>query len=277
MATLPPASTTSATVSTAELWTAFLASRSEALRNALTVRYFPLVVKVATQLGAKLSRGVSTDDLIQDGVFGLRDAIEAYDPARSVRFTTFCRLRIRGAILDQLRRLDWLPRRSRYRNRLLLRHTAELEMELGRAPTAGELQQRLGVSDEQYALLIRDRRAIVQHHCDRQGAGRTERGGSFDIESLRDVHAEEAFALLQREDVRRMLVVGMSRVERLILTLYYYENMTMKEIGGTLDMSESRVSQIHSNLLRQLRARAGRRYAEMLGDESTPDPVETAA
>jgi len=247
-----------------DLFRQYQLDHSEFIRNELMVRYMPLVKFVADQLNITLPGSASTDDMIQAGSFGLRDAIDAFDPARGVRFDTYCRPRIRGAMLDELRRLDWVPRLARQRSSAVQQISRQMEMELGHKPSTDEIFRKMGIREDDYGKMLRDSRATNQYICnhgDIGGAGRT--GG--ELESVEDEGSKASLDAVISQDLRDYLVRGLSRAERLILTLYYYENMTMKEIGRILEMSESRVSQMHSNLLLRLRAHLAARYVDLFG------------
>ncbi len=247
-----------------ELFRDYHQTHSEIVRNEIMVRFMPLVKFVADQLNVTLPNSASTDDMIQAGSFGLRDAIDSFDPDRGVRFDTYCRPRIRGAMLDELRRLDWVPRLARQRSSAVHHVTQQMEMELGRKPTSDEMFDRFGMTEDEYTKLMKDSHATGQFVCgagDASGAGRM--GG--DLEYVEDEAGAASLEAIISKDLRDYLVRGLSRAERLILTLYYYENMTMKEIGQILEMSESRVSQMHSNLLLRLRAHMAARYMDLFG------------
>lgn len=247
-----------------ELFKQYQLTHTEEIRNQLMVRYMPLVKFVADQLNITLPSAVSTDDMIQAGSFGLRDAIDAFDPDRGVRFDTYCRPRIRGAMLDELRRLDWVPRLARQRSTTVQQASRQMEMELGRKPSSDEIFTRLGVSEDDYAKLMKDSHATAQYAC-RYGETDNTGHSTSEIDNLEDKTSVESLDAVVSHDLRDYLVRGLTRAERLILTLYYYENMTMKEIGNILEMSESRVSQMHSNLLLRMRAHLAARYVDLFG------------
>lgn len=225
------------------------------LRNTLVEQYLHIVRFTADRIYAKLPGEIEFDDLVSAGVFGLVDAIRAFDLDRGVKFETYCAQRVRGAILDELRGLDWVPRLVRSRAHKVNRAAAELTATLGRSPTEEELACRLKLPTTEFQKVIRDSATVTQVPLSRkQNDGDSERELS-EIDVLEDRHRRSPIKEIQRRDLREMITRGLSRAERLILILYYYEEMTMKEIGRVIDLSESRVSQMHSAVLVRLKQR----------------------
>ncbi len=249
---------------TARAWRRFKATGERKWRNALMVMYFPIVKYNAERIGAKLPDEVDRDDLISAGVFGLIDAIKAFDLARGVKFETYCAPRIRGAILDELRSMDWVPRVVRSRSHKLDRVSRELESTFGRMPTDNEIADRLSISRTEFEKLRRDATAVVQVSLSRKYNDTDSDKEVCEIDILQDRRGKDPVVEIQKRDLRDLLVRGMSRAERLILILYYYEEMTMKEIGGTLDLSESRVSQMHSAILTRLKTQLTERRKDLV-------------
>ena len=234
-------------------WRQFAKTRSEELRNRLLEHYLRLVRATAERLHAKLPDEVELDDLISAGTFGLLDAINSFDLARGVKFETYCAQRIRGAILDELRSMDWVPRLVRARAHKVEAAAAALEMELGRKPTERELAKRLRMSLADFRKLQRDARATAVVSLSRKWFETDSNRDVREIDVLEDTRSEDPFRQCQRKDIKEWVTRGLSRAERLIIILYYFEDMTMKEIGETLALSESRVSQMHSAILARLR------------------------
>jgi len=249
-------------------WQEYRKMRSEELRNILIEHYLPLVKINSERLSHKLPDEVELDDLISAGIDGLRDAIEMFDLDRGVKFETYCAARIRGAILDSLRNKDWVPRLVRARASQLAAGRRQLEAALGRAPAGHELAEFMGLSETEYEKLIRDAHAVGIISLNRQfqdtDSGREVRETDF----VPDRRSESPLRGVQREDLKRILTKGLSKNERLILVLYYYEEMTMKEIGATLNLSESRVSQMHSAILERLRATLAHRRDDLAPPEA---------
>jgi RNA polymerase sigma factor for flagellar operon FliA len=244
------------------LWREFRCSKSEHLRNELLENYLPVVRFNAERIGARLPQEVDGDDLVSAGVFGLMDAIDGYDLERGVKFETYCAQRIRGAILDALRNQDWVPRLVRTRAGRIEHAQAELQSSLGRAPTTDELADRLGLSPRQFEKLSREASPLQQFSLsqamDEPPSGRDAR----EIGTLEDRRGNDPVRETQRRELRALLARGLNRTERLILALYYYEEMTMKEIGEVLDLSESRVSQMRASIIARLREHAARQARE---------------
>ncbi len=245
-----------------ELWRQYREERTQELRNYLLERFLPLVRYNAERIYTRLPDEVDLDDLIQAGMFGLADAIAGFDLERGVKFETFCAPRIRGAILDHLRSMDWVPRLVRHRSSRVDRVRENLRVTNGFIPTEDEISGQLGEDDEEVKKIIRDGRAASMSSLSRQ---RYQSDGSREvreIDVLQDERLTNPLSEIQRRDLKGLLTKGLSRAERLIVILYYYESMTMKEIGATLDLSESRVSQMHSSILARLKAQMQHRERE---------------
>lgn len=247
-------------------WRRFKETGSAALRNRLIEHYLYLVKYNAERIGAKLPDEVDVDDLMSAGIFGLMDAIDAFDLGRGVKFETYCAPRIRGAILDELRTMDWVPRLVRHRAQTLSETMRALEIELGRLPTEEEICRRLKMSPAQFERLMKDSTAVVLVSLSRKHYDSDSHREVFEIDLLQDRHSRDPLVEAQKRDIRELVVKGLSRAERLIVVLYYFEQMTMKEIGATLDLSESRVSQMHSAILARLRAQLQSRRRELASE-----------
>jgi len=245
------------------LWKKFRNSGDEDARNRLLEKYLPIVKYAAERLRAKLPDEVELDDLISTGIFGLMDAIEAYDPRRGVKFETYCAPRIRGAMLDELRSMDWVPRLVRSRAHKLREARQELEAQLGRRPDEKELAKKMRVSMTEFRKLQRDARAVGLVSLSRKWFETDSHKDVREIDVLEDKQSDDPLRAAQRKDLRDFVTRGLSRAERLIILLYYFEEMTMKEIGDTLDLSESRVSQMHSAILARLRHQLEKRQKEL--------------
>ncbi|MCG3126175.1 MAG: RNA polymerase sigma factor FliA [Phycisphaerae bacterium] len=245
-----------------EAWREFKRTGEERVRNRLIEHYLYLVKFNAERIGAKLPDEVDVDDLMSAGIFGLVDAIDAFDLERGVKFETYCAPRIRGAMLDELRNMDWVPRLVRHRTHKLDDATRALETELGRLPTEDELLRRLGLSRPSFERLIRDANAVSLVSLSRKHYDSDSERDVLEIDVLSDQRRTDALTQSQRLDIEEIVLKRLSRAERLIVVLYYYEQMTMKEIGATLDLSESRVSQMHSSILARLKE-----HLELTADE----------
>lgn len=249
-------------VDVAELWRAFKENPTTDLRNRLVERFLPLVKYNAERIWQRLPEGVDLDDLISAGVFGLMDAIDAFDLTRGVKFETYCVPRIRGAMLDELRTMDWVPRLVRSKHSKMEEARKALEAEHGRPPTNAELADKLGVPIEEFEKLAHDAKAVGLISLNKKWYETDSYKDVREIDILEDKKGEDPTNRLQRKDLMRMVTKGLNRNERLIIILYYYEELTMKEIGATLDLSESRVSQMHSSIIQRLQSQLSSRRPE---------------
>ncbi|HVZ94278.1 MAG TPA: FliA/WhiG family RNA polymerase sigma factor [Phycisphaerales bacterium] len=245
-----------------KVWEHFKKEPSDGLRNYLAEKYLHLVRYNAERIYTRLPDEVEIDDLLSVGQFGLMEAINAFDLTRGVKFETFCAPRIRGAILDELRSMDWVPRLVRQRSGKINQIRMNIEMTTGRTPTEGEITARLGTTDEETKKILRDGSAVnitsLNRRCFQSDGSREVR----EIDIVEDERQINPLGEIQRRDLKDLMTKGLSRAERLIVILYYYEEMTMKEIGATLDLSESRVSQMHSSILARLKAQLQHRSRE---------------
>lgn len=236
------------------LWSAYRESPSQTNRNALMELYLPVVRYNAQRVHAKLPVSVDLGDLVSSGTFGLADAIAGFDPSRNIKFETYCAQRIRGAILDELRALDWVPRLVRSRSTQVDQARRSLTAKTGVSPTDGELRQQLGVDQDEFDKIKRDSSAVgvvsMSRSFSKQGSGREV--GEIDV--MPDRRQVNPLSAISKRDLKELTTKGMNRQERMIVVLYYYESMTMREIGRVLDLSESRVSQMHTSILLRLRA-----------------------
>ncbi len=227
-------------------------------RNELIIKYAPLIKYVAGRLAMKLPPNVDINDLISVGVMGLIDAINRFDPSRNIQFKTFAEFRIRGAMLDELRSLDWVPRSVRKKAALIEKAYQELEQKLGRPAEDDEVAEELGISLDEFYRLLEETKNV----------------SFIDIETIKrkipDLNEEDIFDLIEDPDqpdpfedcelkeLRDILAKAIDELpekEKLVLSLYYYEGLTMREIGEILGYTESRISQLHSKALARLRAK----------------------
>ena len=247
----------------AVLWEDFIRDRSnQELRNLLIEHYMPLVRFHGGRVKQRLPDEVDPDDLESAGVFGLMDAIDAFDLTRGVKFETYCVPRIRGAMLDELRNMDWVPRLVRSRARKLMEASKSLSDRLGRQPTHDELAEYMDKSPSELERMMFDANAVNLVSLNKKWF---ETDGSKDISEIdlvEDQKGEDPTNRIQKADIMRLVTKGLNRNERLIIILYYYEEMTMKEVGMTLDLSESRVSQMHSSIVERLQMQLGERRPE---------------
>ena len=246
----------------ANIWEAYRKEPSKPLRNQLVEHYLPLVKYNGERIWSRLPDGVELDDLISAGVFGLMDAINAFDPERGVKFETYCVPRIRGAMLDELRSMDWVPRLVRSKASKLNDGIKKLETKLGRAPTELELATQMELTVPELEKMIQEANAVGLISLNKKWYETDSYKDVREIDVLEDKKGEDPTKRVQKGDLMRLVTKGLNRNERLIIILYYYEELTMKEIGTTLDLSESRVSQMHSAIVSRLQGQLGRRRPE---------------
>jgi RNA polymerase sigma factor for flagellar operon FliA len=246
---------------TQTLWRRFRAKPDDkALRDRLILTYAPLVKYVAGRLGSGLPAHVDDDDLISYGLLGLIGAIERYDPDRDVKFETYAIARIKGSIIDELRAMDWVPRSVRARARDIERAIADLERKLHRAPTDEEIAQKLGLTEDELGESLTDISRSSIAALDELWT--VSSGGGGDqvalIDTLEDVEAPDPQSALSQTEMREAIGEAIARLperEKLVVTLYYYEELTLREIGEVLGVTESRVSQLHTKAVLRLKAR----------------------
>ena len=246
-----------------EVWVDYKKDQSDLhLRNTLMERYLPLVRYNAERVWSKLPDGVDLNDLISAGVFGLMDAIEAFDMERGVKFETYCVPRIRGAMLDELRTMDWVPRLVRSKASKVEAARKQAEVELGHPPSDADIAAKLLMSPEEFDKMKSEASAVNLVSLNKKWYETDSYKDVREVDILEDSKGEDPTNGIQKRDVMKLVTKGLNRNERLIIILYYYEELTMKEIGNTLGLSESRVSQMHSSIVARLKEQLGRRRPE---------------
>ena len=245
-----------------EVWLHYKAEPTIEIRNVLMENYLQLVRYTAERVHQKLPSEVDVDDLYSAGLFGLMQAIDAYDLERGFKFETYCTQRVRGAIYDELRAMDWVPRLVRSRSTKVDRARKSIEMETGIKATQDQIQDFLEIDKDEFEKIQRDSQPVGMTSLNRKAYDSDSSKEVQEIDVLQDQRQENPVLELQRKDLQYLLTKGLSRAENLIVILYYYEEMTMKEIGLTLDLSESRVSQMHSSILARLKAQMHHRSKE---------------
>ena len=244
---------------TQTLWLQYRKTADLALRDRLILTYAPLVKYVAGRLGSGLPAHVDEGDLVSYGLLGLIGAIERYDPGRDVKFETYAIARIKGAIIDELRALDWVPRSVRSRAREIERAMTELEAKLGTAPTDEQIADKVGITvaelEESLTEIARSSIAALDELW-------TVSGSDGDqvalIDTIEDNEAPDPQATLSHTEMKEAIADAIARLperEKLVVTLYYYEELTLREIGEVLGVTESRVSQLHTKAILRLKAR----------------------
>jgi RNA polymerase sigma factor for flagellar operon FliA len=238
------------------VWREFKESASMAARERLILHYAPLVKYVAGRLGAGLPQSVEQADLVSNGMFGLMDALDKFDPAREVKFETYAIPRIRGAILDELRAMDWVPRSIRSKAREVDKAQTKLEAKLGRAPTDPEVADQLGIGIEELHEMI-TQISLVSVMALEEVVGGDEKGEQRSLlDTLADAATSDPTAGLEGQEMRGLLsaaINSLSEREKIVITLYYFEGLTLSEIGDILGVTESRVCQIHTKAVGVLR------------------------
>jgi RNA polymerase sigma factor for flagellar operon FliA len=240
------------------MWADYKTHGERALRDELIVHYSPLVKYVAGRVAVGLPQNVEQSDLVSYGIFGLIDAIDKFDPSRGYKFETYAIARIKGAILDELRSIDWVPRSIRAKARAIEKAYAKLESELHRAPSDDEVATELEMSNEQLQNTLGQISFVGLVALDEMLSVGGERGESVTLGDTIADSGEGPVAAYEVEEMRHILAEAISRMpdrEKTVLTLYYYEGLTLNEIGQVLGVTESRVCQIHTKSVLQLRSR----------------------
>ena len=240
------------------LWHDYRETRSSEIREKLVLRYVNLVKYVAGRLAIGLPPSVQADDLISSGILGLMDAIDKYDLERDTRFETYAVTRIRGAILDELRALDWIPRSTRQKARKLEGVYIELEASLGRSATTEEVAKRMKLSTSALYGLLDEVRSTNLVSLDEYVQGKDGEGQTRLVDAVEDKVSLDPCDRIDIEDLKEIMNGAILRLpprERLVIALYYYEELTLKEIGSILNVSESRISQIHTKAIVRLRSK----------------------
>ena len=256
---------------TQALWREYRKSKDQAVRDRLILTYAPLVKYVAGRLGSGLPAHVDENDLVSYGLLGLIGAIERFDPDRDIKFETYAIARIKGSIIDELRAMDWVPRSVRSRARDIERAIGELERKLMRAPTDEEIAEKLGVTtddlNDSLSEIGRSSIAALDELWTISSGGGGDQVALID--TIEDTTGPEPQSELAQTELREALGEAIARLperEKLVVTLYYYEELTLREIGEVLGVTESRVSQLHTKAILRLKARlAGSPAREPLG------------
>ena len=240
-----------------KIWELYGKDKNSAAKDQLILHYAPMIKYVVGRMSIYVGNAVDFDDLVSYGIFGLIDAIDKFDYQKGAKFETYAGLRIRGAVLDGLRSLDWVPRTLRQKSRQLDEAYSQLEADLGREPTNVELAEKLGVPTEEIDEEIKKSSLMVLISLDDYLEGNHETGSAQPT----DDSSETPENIFEHKELKEMLIDALQKLtekERLVTTLYYFEEMTLKEISKVMDVSESRVSQIHSKAMLKLRTKLGR-------------------
>jgi RNA polymerase sigma factor for flagellar operon FliA len=241
-----------------DLWRRYKGDGDAKARERLVVAYSPLVKFVAGRLGAGLPSHVEDADLISYGLMGLIGSIERFEPERGIKFETFAMTRIRGAIIDELRSLDWVPRSVRSRAREIEAAQSKLEHELQRAPTDAELAAKVGISEEELESSLLDIASSSVYALDELWSISDASGDQVSLlDTISDPRADDPQESLDSSEIKDRLTEAIGSLperEQLVVALYYYENLTLREIGEVLGVTESRVSQLHTKAVMRLKS-----------------------
>ncbi len=244
-------------------WEAYQHSKDPDVRQDLLNHYLPLVRNVAGRMALGFPKSVELSDLISTGVIGLIEALKNFDPERGVKFETFAVPRIRGAILDELRSLDWVPRSTRAKAREIDRSTVKLENKLGRVPTKAELADDMKITPNELLAALEDVSGTTLLSLDELVYREEDNRQVPRVETLESPQNESVLGDIERQELRAYLINAISSLseqEKLVIALYYYEELTLREIGEVMSISESRVSQIHTKSVGKLRQMVHERF-----------------
>ncbi len=239
-----------------DLWKEYEKTKNPSIREQLIIEYSGLVKIVAGRLGMYLGYTVEYDDLVGYGIFGLIDAIDKFELTKGVKFETYASLRIRGSILDQIRKMDWIPRTLRQKQKKLETAMNDLETRFGRPASNKELSEELGLSISELEDLINQTQVANLVSLDEY----LEQGSEVKIESANITRFEQPERIVERQELKNILaqaIDSLTENEQKVIAFYYFEELTLKEISRILEVSESRVSQLHTKALRKMRERMG--------------------
>ncbi|MCD7709341.1 MAG: FliA/WhiG family RNA polymerase sigma factor [Clostridiales bacterium] len=239
-----------------KLWDEYFKNPSQELREQLIIEYAQLVKLVAGRLSMYLGHNVEYDDLVSYGIFGLIDAIDKFDRGKNVKFETYASLRIRGAILDQIRKMDWIPRTVRQRQRRMDEAIRKVEMRTGKAATDEEVAEELGISGDEFLgwqSQMKVTNVISLNEFEENGP----EAASEPVSTSRFSQPEEVVEESELKEVLTEALDVLTEKERKVIELYYYEDLTLKEISKVLEVSESRISQLHTKGLAKMKKKMG--------------------
>ncbi|MBC61669.1 MAG: FliA/WhiG family RNA polymerase sigma factor [Zetaproteobacteria bacterium] len=228
---------------------------NKSVRDQLILDFSPLIKFVAQKIVSRLPANIEIDDLISAGVIGLMDAIEKYDPTRDNKFKTYAEFRIRGSMLDELRAQDWVPRSIRDKAKVIDRAFSKLEQEFGRSVTGVEISTSLGISIDQYYMMLHKIRASSMLSVEDLSTSKKHEYRTI-LECLESSKSRNPFLHVRSKDIRNALIYTIDQLpdkQKLVMSLYYYEDLNLKEIGRILDVTESRVSQLHTQALSKMK------------------------
>lgn len=243
-----------------KLWEKYNETKTPELREKIIVEYAPLVKLVAGRLSMYLGYNVEYDDLVGYGIFGLIDAIDKFDYDKAVKFETYASLRIRGAILDQIRKMDWIPRTLRQKQKKIDNAVKEIEAEMGKTASDAQIAERIGISEEEllsWQSQMKVTNLVSLNEYMDNGNGKENQ--TIDIPD--DSRYGQPEVVLEENELKKMLMESLDLLtekERKVIILYYYEELTLKEISEILEVSESRISQLHTRALQKMKQKLGK-------------------
>ena len=243
-----------------KLWEKYSETKTPELREKIIIEYAPLVKLVAGRLSMYLGYNVEYDDLVGYGIFGLIDAIDKFDYDKAVKFETYASLRIRGAILDQIRKMDWIPRTLRQKQKKIDNAIKEIEAEMGKTASDAQIANKIGISEEEllsWQSQMKVTNLISLNEYIDNGSGKENQ--TMDIPDDRQYAQPEM--VLEKNELKKMLMEALDLLtekERKVIILYYYEELTLKEISEILEVSESRISQLHTRALQKMKQKLGK-------------------
>jgi len=246
-----------------DVWIEFKKTGCPDLKNKLIEHYLPVVRYIAERLLSTLPSYIDVDDLTSMGLFGLMEAIERFDLDRGVKFKTYCMNRVRGSILDELRAMDWVPRLVRIKKSKIEKATVRLEAKHGRRPTYSEVAEELDITGDDYRKMIEDATPAAIISLSEEWEDGEENKGNRKIDLIEDHEGETPLDLMHRRDIRDIVSKSLSDKEKLVVVLYYYEGLSMKEIASILRLTESRICQIHSKVIARLKDQLRRIRCEL--------------
>ena len=241
-------------VNNSELWKHYIETKDPSIKEMLIIEYAYLIKYVAGRLSLYFGSNVEFDDLVGYGAFGLIDAIEKYDITKGVKFETYASFRIRGSIIDSIRELDWVPRSLRQKNKELERVYIEIESEVGHSATDKEVAEKMGISMEEFYKLLNDVNVSSMMSLEEFMEQNYERG----LEIMSDSTEDKPEAALENSEIKEILADSISKLpekEKAVITFYYFEELTLKEISAIMNVTESRISQLHTKALLRMRGK----------------------
>ena len=246
------------------LWIEYNHSKSSVIREQIIIEYVPLVKLVAGRLNVYLGSNVEYDDLVSYGIFGLIDAIDKFDYSKGIKFETYASLRIRGAILDQIRKMDWIPRSVRQKQKAIDSAIKKVEMEKGPNYTDDDIAEELGISENEYINWMAQTNISNVSSLE----DFIEQGNEVSTSKNSSYYKIEPESVIEEKEIKQIIMDALEQLtekEKSVVLFYYYEELTLKEISRVMDVSESRVSQLHSKALKKMKQKLGDNFALLMG------------